>query len=306
MQLNQSIPNNQKVKYLYQPWQEEVAGPQFSEIAELADRLGFGRLTVGEHFAIPQEHLDLSGAHYVDATTALAYLAGSTNRIRLASNISIVPLRDPVVQAKQWSVLDWLSGGRADLIVGVGWLKEEFDFLGVDFASRGRRTDEYIEAMLAIWNDDLATYHGQFVDFTDLAAEPKPVQPGGIPLWFAGDVPKTFERVARWGVGWSPHQVQPQQIPECLDRITSHPAYHGQQISVFYNLALLRLGEGHLAKQDDHDFDTWNAQELIDQIMWVEQFGVTEVATPQPALKSYSHFLERLHWLGEDVIPHIA
>lgn len=306
MKLSLTIPNNHQVKALYQPWQATVGGGEIAEVAALADRLGFGRLTVGEHFAIPGDHVAASGSHFLDAPTALAYLAGHTERIRLASNVSIVPLLHPIVQAKQWSVLDWLSRGRADLIVGVGWLQKEFDLLGVDFHTRGRRVDEYIEAIKLIWSRELASYAGEFVSFHEIASEPKPVQAGGVPLWFAGDVPQTFARVAKWGVGWSPYLTPPEKIREGIDRIGSHPDYHGQQIQVFFNLANLRLREAHQVKPDEHDFDTWNVQDLVDQISWVQSLGVTEVAPPLPKLDSYQHFLERMHWLADEIMPRIG
>jgi probable F420-dependent oxidoreductase len=306
MRISLTIPNNHRVRALLQPWQDEVGGPQIAEVATLADRLGFSRLTVAEHFLIPGDHVGLSGPHHLHALTGLAYLAGVTSRIRLASNISIVPLQHPVVQAKQWAVLDWLSGGRADLIAGAGWLREEFDVLGVDFRTRGRRLDEYIEAMRALWTSGLASYEGEFVRFREIASEPKPVQPGGVPIWFAGDVPQTLARVAKWGVGWSPHQTPPEKIAECVARIRAHPGYRGQDIGVFYNLASLRLGEDHQARADDHDFDTWNAQRMVDQLCWVRDLGVTDVTTPLPRLGSYQHYLERLHWLAEEVMPQVA
>jgi probable F420-dependent oxidoreductase len=301
-----TIPNNHRVKTLLQPWQDEVGGARIGEIAALADRLGFARLTVSEHFLIPADHVQLSGAHYLHAPTGLAYLAGHTTRIRLASNISIVPLQNAIVQAKQWAVLDWLSGGRADMMVGTGWLKEEFDALGVDFRTRGRRLDEYVEAMRRIWTSDLASYEGEFISFREIAAEPKPLQTGGIPLWFAGDVPRTLARVARWGAGWSPYLSSPSQITAGIDRIKSHPDYSGQEIEVFYNLANLRLSEGHQGKADAHDFDTWNVQHIVDQLCWVRDLGVTEVAPPLPRVASYQQYLERLHWLAQEVMPRIA
>ena len=306
MRISLTIPNNHRVKALLQPWQDEVGGPQIAEVAALADRLGYSRLTVAEHFLVPAEHVELSGPHYLHAVTSLAYLAGVTSRIRLASNVSILPLQDPVVQAKQWAVLDWLSGGRADLMAGVGWLREEFDILGVDFTTRGRRLDECVEVMRRIWTSDLASYDGEFFRFHEVAAEPKPRQPGGVPLWFAGDVPQTFARVARWGTGWSPNLLPPTRIAEGLDRIRSHPCYHGQHIGVFYNLANLRLSAGHVGKADDHDFDTWDAQRMIDQLGWIRDLGVTEVTPPLPRLRSYQHYLERLHWLAEEVMPAVA
>jgi probable F420-dependent oxidoreductase len=306
VRISLTIPNNHRVRTLLQPWQDDVGGTQIGEVAALADRLGFSRLTVGEHFLVPEGHVEISGAHYVHAPTALAYLAGHTSRIRLASNVSIVTLQHPIVHAKQWAVLDWMSGGRADLMVGAGWLKEEFDVLGVDFRSRGRRLDEYVEAMQRIWTSELASYEGEFVEFHDIASEPKPLQPGGVPLWFAGDVPQTFARVAKWGAGWSPYLLSPQKIVEGIERIRSHPGYRGQEIEVFYNLANLRLSEGHHGKADDHDFDTWNVQELVDQLCWVRDLGVTEVTPPLPRVASYQHYIERMHWLAEEIMPRIA
>ena len=306
MRISLTIPNNHRVKTLLQPWQDEVGGPQIAEVAALADRLGYSRLTVAEHFLIPADHVELSGPHYLHAVTSLAYLAGVTSRIRLASNVSILPLQDPVVQAKQWAVLDWLSGGRADLMAWVGWLKEEFDVLGVDFTTRGRLLDECVEVMHRIWTSDLASYDGEFYRFHQIAAEPKPRQPGEVPLWFAGDVPQTFARVARWGAGWSPYLLPPTRIAECLDRIRSHSGYRGQHIGVFYNLANLRLSAGHVGKADDHDFDTWDAQRMIDQLGWIRNLGVTEVTPPLPRLRSYQHYLERMHWLAEEVMPAVA
>jgi probable F420-dependent oxidoreductase len=306
VKLNLTVPNNNRVTTLLQPWQDEVGAAEIAEIARLADRLGFGRLTVGEHFAIPEAHVAVSGAHYMHATTALAYLAGNTRRIRLASNVSLVALQHPIVQAKQWAVLDWLSGGRADLVVGVGWLKGEFDALGVDFHARGHIVDEHIEAMQEVWTNETASYRGRFVAFEGVGSAPKPVSPSGIPLWFAGDVPATLRRVARWGVGWSPYLTRPADIPKCVDAIKSDPAYGGQTIDVFYNLANLRLDEGHTAKDDDHDFDTWNAQQLVDQIAWAQDLGITEVALPLPNLKGYQHYLDRLRWLAEEVMPRVG
>lgn len=304
--LNLTVPNNTRVTALYQPWQDEVGGAQIGEICALADRLGFGRLTVGEHFAIPESHVEASGSHYVHATTALAYVAGHTTRVRVAANVSILPLQHPLVQAKQWATLDWLSGGRADLIVGVGWLEEEFDLLGVDFAARGAIVDEYVQAMRAVWSSDLAGFRGEHVAFENVAAEPKPCQEGGVPLWFAGDVPATLRRVARWGVGWSPFLTPPERIPAQIERIRSHPDYAGQRIDVFYNLANLGLGEEHRAKEHDGDFDTWEVQRLVDQIADIAALGVTEVAPPLPRLRDYAHYLERLHWLSAEIMPRVA
>ncbi|MGU3498719.1 TIGR03619 family F420-dependent LLM class oxidoreductase [Mycobacterium sp. C31M] len=303
MRLSLTVPNTSRVATLVRPWQDHVGGREIGAIADLADSLGFHRLTVGEHFAIPRSHTDNSGAHYVHTTTALAYLAGHTERIRISPSVSIVPLQHPVVQAKQWATLDWLSGGRAELVVGVGWLKEEFEALGVDFRRRGRMVDEYIEAMLTIWSNEFASYKGQFVEFADIAAEPKPLQTGGLPLVFGGDAAATLRRVSRFGTGWSPFQTPPEKIREGIDRIKTHPSYRGQRIDVIYNLSFLRLGDAHTTKDDQHDFDTWNVQFMVDQIAAIGEMGVNEVTLPVPKVADYEQYLDRLRWLAEQVMP---
>lgn len=306
MKLSLTVPNNTRVATLVQPWEDDVGGPEIARVAALADELGFHRISVGEHFLIPREHIALSGSHYMQTTTALGYLAGHTKRIRVSSNVTILPLQNPIIHAKSWAVLDWLSGGRADLVVGVGWLKDEFDVLGVDFHRRGRICDEYVEAMIELWTNDLASYDGEFIRFGEIASDPKPVQQPHVPLWFAGDAPGVLRRVARWGVGWSPFQTPPEQISSKLDRIRNHPEYRGQHLDVFVSLSALRLADGHRPKESKLDFDTTSAQELIDVFSWLQGLGVTEAAMPIPKVASFEAYLDRLHWLSEDVMPALA
>jgi probable F420-dependent oxidoreductase len=112
----------------------------------------------------------------------LAYVAARTERIKLATGILIVPQRNPVVTAKELATLDHLSGGRMVLGVGAGWLAEEFAALGVPFDDRGRRLDEYLAVMKALWTEDKATFDGEFFSFTDCISKPRPGQrhdPGG-------------------------------------------------------------------------------------------------------------------------------
>ena len=305
MRLSLTVPNTSKVAALHQPWQDQVGGKEIGAIAGLADRLGFHRLAVGEHFAIPRSHVVASGAHYVHTTTALAFLAGCTESIRVSPSVSLVALQSPIVQAKQWATLDWLSEGRAELVVGVGWLKEEFDALGIDFASRGRMVDEYVEAMRAIWLGEFASYEGEFVRFADIAAEPKPLQPDGVPMVFGGDAPATLRRVARFGVGWSPFQTPPERIRVGIEQIKADPGYRGQDINVIYNLFFLRIGDDHAAKDGGYDLDTWEAALMVDQLRKIGDMGATEISLPVPKVASYAQYLERLHWFAELVMPHL-
>jgi probable F420-dependent oxidoreductase len=133
----------------------------------------------------------------------LAYLASATSTINLATGILIQPQRNPVVLAKEVATLDHLSGGRVQLGVGVGWLEEEFDAIGVPFVERGRRTDDGIAAMRALWSQDHATYAGEFTSFTDCICRPRPVG-GRVPVHIGGHTEVAARRAGRIGDGFFP------------------------------------------------------------------------------------------------------
>ena len=126
MKLNVSVPNSMHVAAMTQPWEHALTGDDIGHALKIADDLGFNKCMLGEHFIIPREHIELSGDHYVHGTVALAFLAGRTSRMKVSSSVTILPLQNPIVQAKAWSTLDWLSGGRATALFGFLFLKEEF------------------------------------------------------------------------------------------------------------------------------------------------------------------------------------
>lgn len=118
MKLNVGVPNSMHVAAMTQAWEYSLTGDDIGQAMATADRLGFNKCMLGEHFIIPQEHIGLSGDHYVHGTVALSFLAGRTKTMKLSSSVSILPLQSPIVQAKAWSTLDWLSGGRATALFG--------------------------------------------------------------------------------------------------------------------------------------------------------------------------------------------
>ncbi len=140
---------------------------------------------------------------YLEPLSTLAVLAGATNTIRLGTAILIAPLYQPVLLAKMAATIDVLSGGRLELGVASSWQEDEYRALGADFVGRGQRMDDLIAACRALWGESPASYHGPTLDFDDVWCEPKPVQPGGIPMWFGGDLhPPGLARIARFGLGW--------------------------------------------------------------------------------------------------------
>jgi probable F420-dependent oxidoreductase len=148
---------------------------------------------------------------WLEPLTTLAAVAAVTQRIRLATGVLIAPLRPAVLVAKTAATLDVLSRGRVDLGVGTGWQPEEFDALGVPFVGRTARMDDLVRACQALWTEDPpVSFTSASVSFRDLWCEPRPVQRGGIPVWFGGGANEaTARRIADLGVGWMPIGVMP-------------------------------------------------------------------------------------------------
>jgi probable F420-dependent oxidoreductase len=138
-----------------------------------------------------------------DPLVWLAFVASQTSHIALGTNVVIVPEHQPAVLAKSVATLDALSGGRVLLGVGVGELPEEYAAVGMDFSDRGKRMDEYLEAMRTLWQSEVATYHGEHVNFDQVRCDPSPTR-GTVPLHVGGASPAAIRRAAKYGDGYFP------------------------------------------------------------------------------------------------------
>jgi probable F420-dependent oxidoreductase len=176
------------------------------KLAQHAETLGFESLWTGEHVVLPDPQEPPSPAPpqtpMLHPPIALAYLAAATKKIRFGTGITLIAQRNPVVLAKEIASLDVLSEGRLMFGIGAGYLHQEFDALGVDFASRGARTDEYIDAMRALWNMPKPKFAGRYVNFDHIDAQPRPVQTGGPPVIVGGTSPAAMRRAVTHGQGW--------------------------------------------------------------------------------------------------------
>jgi probable F420-dependent oxidoreductase len=132
----------------------------------------------------------------------LSYIAGATRRIRLATNVFILPLRHPLQTARSVVTVDRVSGGRVTLGIGVGWLEDEFDYLGLDFTTRGARTDAAIDAIRRLWTEDVIEVHDGHFDFGPVKFNPKPLQQPSIPIEVGGTSKPALRRAGRLGDGW--------------------------------------------------------------------------------------------------------
>ncbi len=296
-----AMPHLLELKATMQPWELAVDGAEQTRLAKAAEALGFDMLAVPEHFVIPREHVELSGGHYFHSAAAQGYFAGATQRIRLNSCISLLPLQHPVVTAKALSTLDWLSGGRMMVTFGVGWLKREFEVLGVPFHDRGRMADEYLEAIIALWTQDEPHYEGQYVSFSDVVFEPKPVQKPHLPIWMGGDSDAALKRAARFASGWCPFLTPPEQIADRIDFIRTQQSYVGGDFEVMYGLSTSRVGEGHAVQADQNA--GLGKQAIIDRLNEFREWGVTMTSLPIPAVRDSEEYLDYARWIMEDIKP---
>jgi probable F420-dependent oxidoreductase len=193
-------------------------------VAAESEARGISTLWVGEHVVLFTEYASHypyaadgripapSGSGLLDPMVTLSYLAARTRTVRLGTAMLLLPQRNPVYTAKEVSSLDWLSGGRVDLGIGVGWLKEEFDALGVPWERRGARTDEYIEVLRTLWCDDTSSYDGAIYQLPECEMFPKPIQQPHPPLHMGGETTAALRRVARVGHGWHTFNRSPEEL----------------------------------------------------------------------------------------------
>src|SRR5450755_3454273 len=200
------------------------------DLARLAEERGHESLFFPEHTHIPAsresqwpggEELPAKYAHTYDLFVALTAAAATTTRLRIGSGICLVIERDPIVTAKEVASVDQLSGGRLEFGVGAGWNREEMANHGTDARQRMAVMRERIEAMKAIWTEDEASYHGEFVNFDRIWSWPKPAQRPHPPVLVGGNGPTVLERVLAFGDAWFPNFARSSDVIERVEELRS-------------------------------------------------------------------------------------
>lgn len=190
-----------------------------------AEELGFESIWYAEHPVMPVSttsrfpgsedgQVPWTYSHFADPFIALAQASGATSKIKLATGITLIPERNPLVLAKTISTLDLFSGGRLLLGIGAGWHREETEMMGGDFDHRWTQTKESILAMKEMWTKDEAEFHGKYYDFPPVRVFPKPFQKPHPPVILGGMARNVFKRVIEWGDGWMPNRTTPGMIEQ--------------------------------------------------------------------------------------------
>jgi probable F420-dependent oxidoreductase len=274
--------------------------PAFALGAETASLAEMGRYlrraeTLGFDAAVTIDHLLTTPPAYactwLEPVALLAALAGVTERIRLGTLVLVLPLRSPAHLAKEWATLDVLSGGRTIFGVGVGWAEREFEALGVPRAERGRRTDEGLELVTALWTGDRVTYEGRHYRVRDLTVDPKPVQRPRPPVWIGGgsqpferiygqrtpDVTPVMRRVARYADAWVPHSSATPEMVErdwaILERAAPEFGRRARDVEVVYSNFVHVLAPGESPATPAPRFRRFSGMDLA---YWREHYLLGE------------------------------
>lgn len=247
-------------------------------MAQLAESLSFESLWTFEHVMVPQDYQSkypYSGdgkmgaapdTNFIDPLIALSVIAASTKTLRLGTGVNIVSQANPLLLAKQAASLDFISNGRFMLGAGIGWLEEEFDAMGVPFARRGARFDDYMVAMRKVWSGEVVEHQSDFINWSGFQSYPLPVQRPGVPIIMGGSKGKIFQRIAKHGDGWFAPTSDAQSLAPMLETLKSVCAEEGRD---YDSIEITSM---------------WDNQGGLDAVKAFEDIGVSRLLVPLFAL----------------------
>ena len=313
-------------------------GPKTASLHEMGAYLRRAE-DLGFDCAVSIDHLLLTPPAYactwLEPVALLSALAGVTRTIKLGTMVLVLPLRNPAYFAKEWATLDLLSGGRSILGVGVGWHEEEFALMSVPHKERGRRMNEMLEAVTALWAGDNVTYQGKYYQFRNLTIDPKPAQRPHPPIWIGGgsqpfekvygqtvtNIDPVLRRIARYADTWVPHSsATPEMVRGDWQKLLTFSAQVGRKTpltTVYSNFVyVLRKGERpdaaapHFKTFSGMDLDYWRAyyllgeaEELVERIRArIEALGGMDWVVLNPL----SFDIGQLERLASEVLPRLS
>ena len=285
------LPGIQQIPSRTHPWERDIDGAKLLDAARAAEAAGFAWVACSDHPAVPVSRAQAMGPTWFDAGSTLAYVAGVTTRIRLMPHVLVLPYRHPLVVAKQYGTLDHLSGGRVIMGVGSGHVKPEFKTLGADYEARGKVTDEYLRALAAVWEHDVGQFEGEFVSIRDMMVWPRPVQKPRPPFWVGGNSHPAVKRAARFGDGWIPWELTPEDFA-AKAAYARHLRHDAGRSDTFALVAPLSVPASAVADPVLRDVTRWR------------EAGATAFHVGLAA-DSWPQYLDRLSWFGRAVIARI-
>lgn len=286
-------------------WESGVCPNDLVRIARQADDLGYDWLSVPEHIVMFEETVEIMGPRWSHAVTTIAFLAGVTKRIRVLNNVLVLPYHNPIELAKMLSTVDFLSGGRLTVGLGVGASRREFRVLNMNFEERGAISDEFADAMIELWTMERPTFNGRYVHFDRIVFEPKPVQKPYPPIWVGGNTKISLRRAARLGDGWTPSYIDPTELPTMLAYLDKHKPTkdrQGRPFDVIMPLFSSKIDMKTHRLKEPATVAT-SRDEILDAVGRLVEAGATGTHVTLRPTTSADDYLEALQWFQEEIFP---
>ncbi len=301
------LPIQTLTRTLREPWEEAATVEDLVTITRHAESTGHRFAGVCDHVAIPDnDYARHMTTTWYDTVATLAYLAGHTSSIGLLSVVWIAGYRHPLLTAKAFGTLDHLSGGRAILGVGAGHVEAEFEALGLDFKTRGKRLDETLRALRAVWDDTYVSFDGDFYTYQDVGVAPRPVQ-DALPIWVGGMNAAAWRRAGRFGDGYIPMGAPKEQYGEIVATISAAAEEAGrdpQRIDIGYMPGWLYLGAPP-ADIGGHVGLSGSADEVAADLRAARDVGAN-VIHMRFRSRSVSELLDQMSAFEAEVVPLVS
>ena len=285
-------------------WEADAGPDDIVAIARRADERGFAYVGVCDHVVVDRRPpSDRMGPRWYDTIATLSYVAALTTRVRLLSSVAVLGHRHPLVTAKQWCTLDRLSGGRAILGAGVGWVESEFGLLGADFAGRGALADQAIDVVRACFlAEDPVISTPTWSLSGDFGIAPRPVQ-SPIPIWIGGRGKPALRRVAERGDGWIPQGTPRSELAAEIAFVESHRERVGREATIDYGYIAEAMYVGR-PSWDVTDRPTLlgSTDELAASLLSLRDVGVRHVQVRFRS-RSCAELLDQMDAFAADVAP---
>jgi probable F420-dependent oxidoreductase len=281
------------------------------EVVQRAEEQGLDSLWVTDHVIMPRDLPIIYRDHMLDPLTVLPWLAGITTKITLGTSLVVLPYRSPIVVAKTLASVDVLSGGRLIFAGGVGWVEAEFATLGVPFHERGRRADEALEVIRALWTQEYPEIETRHHRITGMKASPMPIQKPHPPIWAGGYSEGAFRRVAKYADGWHASRTSHEAFQKGIEAVSRYWAESGREGSPVWSLRIPLLIEGIGEVIVDAGMHRGRPQlqgsidQVIGQLQGYQALGCQHVVIDLSNL-SFPSLLATLDILAQQVRPQLA
>jgi alkanesulfonate monooxygenase SsuD/methylene tetrahydromethanopterin reductase-like flavin-dependent oxidoreductase (luciferase family) len=294
-------------------WTRDITTEQIVAIVRRADELGYDYVPIPWHVAIHRGEDERNfGPRWPDSRSTAGFILGATSRI-IVQPLFVVPCEQPISLAKGIATLDWISGGRVIPVLLTGYLQWEFELLGVPYAERVAIMAEYVEAMIELWSSDDPSFDGKYVQFHDVAFEPKPRQQP-LPLWFGGRTKTALRLIAEHGDGWQSYATPHSQMLQMVEYVHSQPAFIANPRPLDVTAYFVEATHDAVTHEEKGGRRLIVGNDaVLEQLEYLCSRGVTTTNAPldswpgpggrQQPIGSVEEFIERLEWFAEEIMP---